>query len=231
MKESLLKRTILYSALLLSLILAFSLSGCNGQITGRKHKPATEQKFKDIDKWVKVFEDPERAKWQKPAEVVKTMGLQPGDVVADIGAGTGYFTRLFAVAVGLEGRSIGLDIEESMVKYMKEDAKKIGLENYEAKVVATDDAGLAPNSVDVVFLSNTYHHIANRIDYFKAISKSLKKDGRVIIVDFYKDTDFGPPRDHKLAKAVVLKEMKGAGYRLVKTHNLLERQYFLEFKP
>ncbi len=159
------------------------------------------------------------------------MGLQSGDVVADIGAGTGYFTRLFAVAVGLEGRSIGLDIEESMVKYMKEDAKKIGLENYEAKVVATDDAGLAPNSVDVVFLSNTYHHIANRVDYFKAISKSLKKDGRVIIVDFYKDTDFGPPRKHKLVKAVVVKEMKEAGYRLVKTHNLLEHQYFLEFKP
>jgi len=205
--------------------------GCNGQMTEHKHEKATEQRFNDIDKWVKAFEDPERVKWQKPAEVVKAMDLRFGDVVADIGAGTGYFTRLFAIAVGTEGKALGLDIEESMVNYMKNDAKKLGFNNYEAKVVRTDNAGLAPNSVDVVFLSNTYHHIANRVDYFKAVAKGFKKDGRVIIVDFYKDTDFGPPRDHKLAKAVVLKEMEEAGYRLIKSHNELEHQYFLEFKP
>ena len=230
MKESLLKKTFFCGVLLLSLILAFSLTGCNGQMTVEKHEKATEQRFKDIDKWVKAFEDPERVKWQKPAEVIKAMDLRSGDVVADIGAGTGYFTRLFAMAVGTEGKALGLDIEESMVNYMKEDAKKLGLKNYEAKVVPTDDAGLAPNSVDVVFLSNTYHHIANRVNYFKAVAKGLKKDGRVVIVDFYKDSSIGPPRDHKLAKAVALKEMDEAGYRLVKTHNVLEHQYFLEFR-
>lgn len=228
---NLFKRTPFCSALLLSLILAFILTSCNGQQTKQKNEPATEQRFSEIDKWVRIFEDPERVKWQKPAEVVRAMDLRSGDVVADIGAGTGYFTRLFAIAVGPEGKAIGLDIEESMVNYMKEDAKKLGLNNYEAKVVPTDDAGLAPNSVDVVFLSNTYHHIANRVNYFKAVAKGLKKDGRVVIVDFYKDSKIGPPRDHKLAKAVALKEMKEAGYRLVKTHNLLEHQYFLEFKP
>jgi ubiquinone/menaquinone biosynthesis C-methylase UbiE len=151
-------------------------------------------------------------------------------VVADIGAGTGYFTRLFAMAVTPGGEALGLDIEESMVEYMKEDAIKLGLKNYHAKVVPTDDAELDPTSVDVVFLCNTYHHISNRVAYFKAVSKGLRKDGRVVIIDFYKDADFGPPRDHKLARAVVLREMKEAGYRLVKTHNLLEHQYFLEFK-
>ncbi|HDZ84842.1 MAG TPA: class I SAM-dependent methyltransferase, partial [Nitrospirae bacterium] len=189
------------------------------------------QRFKDIDKWVKAFEDPERAKWQKPAEVIKAMDLKNGDVVADIGAGTGYFTRLFAMAVAPEGKAIGLDIEESMVKYMKEDAKKLGLNNYEAKVVPTDNAGLAPNSVDVVFLCDTYHHVADRVNYFKAVAKGLKKDGRVVIVDFYKDSKVGPPRAHKLAKAITLAEMKEAGYRLVKTHDILEHQYFLEFRP
>jgi len=162
--------------------------------------------------------------------VVKAIELEPGDIIVDIGAGTGYFTRLFAMAVSPEGKAIGLDIEESMVNHMKEDAIKLGLNNYDAKVVPTDDAGLAPNSVDVIFLSNTYHHIANRVDYFKAVAKGLKKNGRVVIVDFYKDSKIGPPRDHKLAKAVALTEMKEAGYRLVKTHNVLEHQYFLEFK-
>ena len=230
MKEVLFKRTTFCSALFLSLLLVFTLTSCNGQITKHNHEKATEQRFNDIDKWVKAFEDPERVKWQKPAEVVKAMDLRAGDVVADIGAGTGYFTRLFALAVGTEGKAIGLDIEESMVNYMKEDARKLGFANYEAKVVPTDDARLAPDSIDVVFLSNTYHHIANRVDYFKAVAKGLKKDGRVIIVDFYKNTDFGPPRDHKLAKAVALKEMNEAAYQLVKTHNILEHQYFLEFK-
>lgn len=231
MNKSLLIRTTFCSALFLSLILAFSLSDCYGQMTEHKHEPATEQRFNDIDKWVRMFEDPERVKWQKPAEVIKAMELKQDDVVADIGAGTGYFTRLFAMAVGTEGKAIGLDIEESMVNYMKEDAKKLGLNNYDAKVVPTDDAGLAPNSVDVVFLSNTYHHIANRVDYFRAVAKGLKKDGRVVVVDFYMKSDFGPPRDHKLSKAVVLQEMKEAGYRLVKSHDILEQQYFLEFKP
>jgi ubiquinone/menaquinone biosynthesis C-methylase UbiE len=231
MKMSQFRRTTICVTLFLSLILSFALTGCNGQQTKHKHEPATQQRFSDIDKWVRMFEDPERVKWSKPAEVVKAMGLENGDVVADIGAGTGYFTRLFAMAVAPQGMAIGLDIEESMVKYMKDDAKKLGLNNYDAKVIPTDDAGLAANSVDVIFLSNTYHHISNRVDYFKAVAKGLKKDGRVVIVDFYKDSKIGPPRDHKLAKVITLKEMNEAGYRLVKTHNILEHQYFLEFRP
>ena len=231
MKENSFRRITFCGALFLSLILVFSLTACNEEIRKHKNEPATEQRFKDIDKWVRAFEDPERVKWQKPAEVIRAMDLTSGDVIADIGAGTGYFTRLFAMAIAPDGRAIGLDIEESMVKYMKEDAIKLGLENYEAKVVPTDSAGLAPDSVDVVFLSNTYHHIGDRVDYFKAVAKGLKKDGRVVIVDFYKDSKIGPPRDHKLAKSVALREMKEAGYKLVKTHNVLEHQYFLEFRP
>lgn len=230
MKEIFFKRTPLCSALFLSLVLALALTGCNGQMTGHKNEPATQQRFSDIDTWVKRFEDPERVKWQKPGEVVKAMDLRSGDVVADIGAGTGYFTRLFAIAVGPEGKAIGLDIEESMVNYMREDAKRLGFNNYEAKVVPTDNAGLAPDSVNVVFLCNTYHHIANRVDYFKALTKGLKEDGRVVMVDFYKDSAIGPPRDHKLSRKVVIQEMTKAGYRMVKSHDLLEHQYFLEFK-
>jgi ubiquinone/menaquinone biosynthesis C-methylase UbiE len=101
--------------------------------------------------WAKVFEDPERDKWQQPKEVVRKMNLAHGDVVADIGAGTGYFTRLFADAVGPEGMAIGLDIKQSMIKYMNEDAKKLNLMNYTARVVKADDPELPPGSVDVVF--------------------------------------------------------------------------------
>lgn len=206
--------------------------GCTNhqkQKASEQQAPATQQKFKDIECWVKMFEDPERDAWQKPAEVVEALNLRPGDVVADIGAGTGYFTRHFAVAVGASGKAIGLDIESGMVEYMREDAKKLNLKNYEARVVKTDDPELAPHSVDVIFLCNTYHHIENRVEYFKNVAKSLKPNGRVINVDFFKNTDFGPPRDHKLAKEVVLEEMKKAGYRLIKSHGFLPQQYFIEF--
>lgn len=217
---------------LIVLLSVYSLIGCTNhqqQHTSEKHEPATQQRFKDIEFWVKMFEDPARDEWQKPAEAVAAMSLKPGDVVADIGAGTGYFTRHLAVAVAPGGKAIGLDIEQSMVDYMREDAEKLGIKNYEARVVKTDDPELEPRSVDVVFLCNTYHHIENRVEYFRKVSKSLKAGGRVISIDFYKDSDFGPPRDHKLAKEIVLNEMKQAGYRLLKSHDLLPQQYFLEF--
>lgn len=217
-------------ALILIMLVTLLTSCKHTEVTHKEHhSSATQQRFDDIEVWVKRFEDPERDKWQKPAEVVKAMDLRPGDVVADIGAGTGYLTRHIATAVGPSGKAIGLDIEPGMVEYMKEDARKLNLSNYEARVVNTDDPELAPHSVDVIFLCDTYHHIENRVTYFRNVIPSLKPGGRLVVVDFIKDTDFGPPRDHKMAEEVVIEELQKAGYRLIKTHDLLEHQYFLEF--
>jgi ubiquinone/menaquinone biosynthesis C-methylase UbiE len=218
------KETLFALAFVLTLLLNL-LSGC----ASHHEQPAVKHRFDDIDHWVKMFEDPERDIWQKPAEVVRAMKLRPGDIVADLGAGTGYFTRRFALAVAPSGKALGLDIEPNMVNYMNDDAKKLKLSNYEARIIKTDNPELPPQSVDVIFLCNTYHHIENRVEYFRNISKSLKPGGRVINVDFYKNTDFGPPRKHKIAREVVLKEMKTAGYHLIKSHDILPQQYFMEF--
>ena len=197
----------------------------------KHHKSHSQQRFNEIQKWVDIFEDPARAEWQKPEEVVKKLELKPGGTVADIGAGTGYFTRLFAVAVGPEGKAIGLDIEPSMVEYMKEDAKKQGLTNYEARVVKPDDAGLPLKSVDVVFICNTYHHIEDRINYLKRLSKALKPNGRIVIVDFYKKPMPVGPQSvaHKISEEEIKREFKKAGYRLTKSLDFLPYQYYLEF--
>jgi ubiquinone/menaquinone biosynthesis C-methylase UbiE len=227
MKKGIMDRTIFISIFFL-VLLTLQTAACSSQQTNST--PAAQQRFDDIEFWVKLFEDPERDKWQKPKEVVDAMNLKSGDVVADIGAGTGYFARHIAVAVGPKGKAIGLDIESSMVKYMEEDARKLNLANYTGRVVRTDDPELEAGSVDVVFLCNTYHHIENRVEYFRKVSNGLKPDGRVVVVDFYKEAEIGPPRDHKLAKEVVLEEMEKAGYRLIKTHGFLPYQYFLEFR-
>ncbi|MBC8413782.1 methyltransferase domain-containing protein, partial [bacterium] len=137
----------------------------------------------------------------------------------------------FARVVGSSGLAIGLDIEDSMVRHMNREALKLGLDNYVARTIPTDNPGLDSGSVDVVFLCNTYHHITNREEYFRRVAKSLKKDGRLVIVDFYKrELPVGPPPDHKMAKETVIPEIHSAGFELVKSHDLLEYQYFLEFK-
>jgi arsenite methyltransferase len=214
--------TVLVLALLLSFI-----SGCAEK--QEKPTPASQVRFDDIQMWINAFEDPERHKWQKPEEVIKEMNIRLNDVIADIGAGTGYFTRRFAFAA-LTGKAIGLDVEPSMVRYMKEDAKKLGLNNYEARVVKMDDPELGNNTTDIVFLCDTYHHIDKRVEYFSKVTGSLKKGGRLIIVDFYKkELPYGPPPHHKLAKEIVISELEEAGYKLLHSHDFLPYQYFLEF--
>jgi len=176
------------------------------------------------------FQNYGRDDWQKPEEVIQSLDLQPGDVIADIGAGDGYFTRLFAKAVGPGGQALGLEVSSWKVKSMQRDAEKLGLDHYKGILVETDDPGFELRSVDVVFLCNAYHHLSNRVDYFKKVSGGLKKDGRVVIVDFYnKRMAVGPPPSHTLAKEVVLEEMKSAGYQLLEERDFLEYQYYLEF--
>jgi len=171
-----------------------------------------------------------RDSWQKPDEVMKSLNLKPGDFIADIGAGTGYFTRRFAKAVSPGGQALGLEIVSSNVESMKRDADRLGLDTYVARLVEPDDPGFEPGSVDIVFLCDAYHHLRNRVEYFKKVSRGLKKDGRVVIVDFYnKRMAVGPPPSHTVAKAVVLEEMKAAGYKLLNDKDFLSYQYYLEF--
>jgi arsenite methyltransferase len=188
--------------------------------------------FANIEHWARVFESPERDAWQKPDKVVHALDLEPGETVADIGAGTGYFTRRFAAAVAPTGRAIGLDVEPAMVEYMRKDARTRRLSNYEPQLVKPDDAELAPASVDVIFLCDTYHHIDKRVDYFRRLIAALKPGGRVVIVDFFKrPLPVGPPPPHKISLTQVREEMGKAGYKLTRTYGFLPYQYFVQFEP
>jgi arsenite methyltransferase len=170
-----------------------------------------------------------RDKWQKPDEVVKLMQVQPGQVIADIGAGEGYFTRRFALAVGPTGKAIGLDLDSAAVRKMTADAKRRGLTSYEARLVSPDDPLLAPGSVDVIFLCNAYHEVNDRVAYFARVKAALRAGGRLVIIDYIKTKEHDK---HASRKEDVVDELGRAGYRLAKEFDLLQpRQMFLEFEP
>lgn len=191
---------------------------------------AHDHRFNDIDQAVKMFESAERDTWQKPDEVVTQLQLRSGDVVADIGAGTGYFTRRFAVGVGPNGKAVGLDIEPTMVTHINEDAQKRGLTNLSARQVPPNDPQLPPQSVDVVFICDTYHHMQDRVAYARLLAQALKPGGRVVVVDFQKrPLPLGPPMEWKLAPEAVTEEFRQAGFQLARSVDFLPYQYFLEF--
>ncbi len=188
-----------------------------------------QHRFGDAEKWAKVFDDPRRDAWQKPHEVIQALALKTDAVIADIGAGTGYFSTRLARGVP-QGRVYGADTEPDMVKYLAQRAKQEGLANLTAIAGAPDDPRL-PAQVDLILLVDVYHHIDNRDTYFRKLQSSLKSGGRVAIIDFRMDSPHGPPPGSRIAPDRVQAELERAGYALVREHAFLPNQYFLIFQP
>jgi predicted methyltransferase len=183
--------------------------------------------FGDAEKWAHVFDDPERDAWQKPHQVIEALGLRPDAVIADIGAGTGYFAVRFANMVPA-GKVYAVDVEADMVRYLAERAKKEKRPNLVAVKGAAGDPRL-PEKADLVVLVDVYHHIEQRERYFRALAASLKPGGRVAVIDFRMDSPSGPPKSARVAPERVKAELAAAGYALSEEHGFLPRQYFLVF--
>ena len=192
--------------------------------------PHTHQhSFGDAERWAHVFDDPKRDAWQKPHEVIQALALKPGAVVADIGAGTGYFSVRLANMLP-KGRIYAVDLEPDMVKYLAERAKREKRGNMIALAAAPDDPRL-PEKADLLLMVDVYHHVEDRERYFRRLRGSLKPDGRVAIIDFRMDSREGPPRAARVPRERVVAELKSAGYSLAQEHGFLPNQYFLVFTP
>ena len=209
---------------LLVVLMAFA------QHQGQQHHDA-QHSFAETHRWVEEFENPERDAQQKPDEVVRALNLSPGDVVADIGAGTGYFTRRFAEAVGDTGIAYAVDLEPKMLQYVGERAEKDGQPNIVPVLSTTSSPMLAPDSVDLFFICNTIHHIGDRERYYAILARDLRDGGRLAIVDFRKDAEqeHGPDKAMRVARQSLIDEVTAAGFRLVEEHEFLPAQYFLVF--
>ena len=190
--------------------------------------PSTHQhSFSGAEHWAHVFDDPSRDAWQKPHEVIQALAPKPDAVIADVGAGTGYFAVRLANRVP-KGRVYGVDIEPDMVKYLAERAKREKRGNLIALAGTPEDPRL-PEKADLIVLVDTFHHIDERHRYLRKLRSSLKPGGRIAIIDFRLDSPEGPPPAVRIAPERVKAELEEAGYSLVHEHGFLPRQYFLVF--
>ena len=196
------------------------------------HDATIHHSFDDVSKWVQVFDDPGRDVWQKPDAVIQALGVAPGMTVADLGAGTGYFSVHLAKAVGEKGRVLAIDVEPKLVDYMKERAAKASLAQLVPVLAPTDDPRLPEHGVDLVLIVDTWHHIDDRLHYLAKLAAGLKTGGRVAVVDFKKgDFPVGPPDAHKLTADQVSAEFLAAGWRKASQWDELPYQYVIVFTP
>lgn len=221
-------------------ILILVLLGLLGLPAGRavvhaQHDQGAHRNPTDIKQYLEHLDSSERDKDQKPSLVIEALRLKPGMAVADLGSGSGYFTRRFVETVTETGMVYAVDVEQEMLAYAKESIGHMHIPFTTEFILAQPDNPKLPmESVDVIFLCNTYHHLENRTTYFSNVTSALKAGGRIAIIDFYHDErsgNVGFPKRHLVPRETVVAEMAQAGYKLNREHTFLPRQYFLEFVP
>ena len=201
-------------------------------------KPGINDRFLDpnlkIEEWVDRFEVESREVFSSRDEIVAMCKIKPGMTVADIGAGTGLFTREFAKAVGSNGRVLAVDISKTFLEHIETSAKKFDLENIETVLAKSNSAELPENSVDVAFICDTYHHFEFPNATMNSIQRALKPNGRLVLIDFERIP--GKTREWlmnhvRAGKDVFRQEVESAGFKFVAEEKVkgFQENYFLTF--
>ncbi|MEE9609366.1 MAG: methyltransferase domain-containing protein [Myxococcota bacterium] len=197
------------------LLLAGVLAGCNGV-----------SKFD--------FTTLGRATWQRPEDIVRALALAPGDRVADLGAGEGYFLPYLAQAVGSDGRVYAVEVDSELVGKLEERFREDGA-TIEVVLGQTDDPELPDGGIDLVLIVNTYHHIEDRPGYFAKLRGDLSPTGRVAIIEPNADLTglmgLLSEEGHESSGAEIVEEMREAGYRPAESFDFLPVQVFEVFAP
>jgi len=168
-------------SLLLSLTLSFVATLTAAQ------QPRRQPEARD---YIKILEDPHRVERLNPPEIVRKLALKPGQTVADIGSGSGLFTRLMAQAVQPDGHAYAVDIDPDLLRYVQQTAKAAGILNITTVLAPEDTPGLRSASVDLALICDALHHIEKRPEYLANLRACIKPGGRIAIIDF---TDGWPP--------------------------------------
>lgn len=197
-------------------------------------RPGINLRFQDpaFERWVQAFERPDREVYVRRHEIVDAADIQSGMAVADIGAGTGLFTWLFAARVGASGRVYAVDIAENFVRNIERLARIKGLGNVYGVLNTPRESLLPPGTIDVVFVCDTYHHFEYPQDMLRSIHRALRPGGMLIVIDFRREPGLSSPwvLGHvRAGKEAVVKEIEAQGFRLDEDLDLLRESYFLKF--
>ena len=196
---------------------------------GREHAHGKHRNPEDLDSYIARMEDPERAAWQKPDEVLRALRLAPGQVACDIGAGPGYFALRMA---RIAAQVFAVDVEPRILQALQKRVAKSGLRNV-TPVLGLDDDPLVPErACDLILVVDTYHHFPDGRAYLRRLVRSLQAGGRIVNIDYHRrELPVGPPVEHKVARDDFLHDVREAGLELVEEHDFLPYQYFLALRP
>jgi ubiquinone/menaquinone biosynthesis C-methylase UbiE len=173
-----------------------------------------------------------REEEQRPAEVIRAMGLKDGDVVADVGCGTGWFSRRLARVVASRGKVYAVDIQPEMLDRLREYTAKEGITNVEPVLGTETDPKLPPGGIDWILLVDVYHELQQPKPMLEAMRRSLKPDGKVALVEYrLEGTSAGHIRpEHRMSVEQVMSEWPAAGFRLVRQLDFLPTQHMFVFE-
>ncbi|GMR22866.1 MAG: methyltransferase domain-containing protein [Acidobacteriota bacterium] len=231
------ERQVIRNARITFLLAAFAIL-CFAGIAGAQEEsiyPGVNDSFENpnVEEWITLLEGEERVLYNRRDDIVAVLELEPAMEVADIGAGTGLFTMLFAVDVGPTGTVYAVDIAENFVNHITDTAKELGLENVKGIVNSAETTGLKENSVDVVFICETYHHFEYPSKMLASIRSALRPDGTVVLVDFERIEGITEEFVLKMVRAgkgTFTDEFKNAGFELIEEVPFTDEHYILKFK-
>jgi len=177
-----------------------------------------------------LLDAPDRDLWQRPDQIMDAMGIADASVVADIGAGSGWFTIRLARRVGPQGKVYAEDVQKEMIAAIRRRVTREGLANVEAVLGLNNDPRLPANALDAILVVDAYHEVENRVAMLASLARALKPQGRIGVVDFKLDgTGPGPSPDERVSPDAVVKDAAEAGLRLIRQEPFLQYQYFLIF--
>lgn len=171
-----------------------------------------------LEMWVERFESESREIYRQRDQIMKAAGVSQGMAVADVGAGTGFFTEMFAREVGPAGKVFAVDITPAFIERIQADAKKNGLSNVTTVLCTDKDVMLPPGSIDLAFVCDTYHHFEYPAQTLASIRRALKAGGKLVIVDFIRVPEKSRPwvLEHvRIGKDDVIREVRAAGFKLL----------------
>ena len=203
-------------------------------VLAQDRKPRDMQEMhrlhQDPKAYIAMLDDPKRDEYQKPHEVMTALDLKPGETVADIGSGSGYFTFRLARHVGDAGRVYTVDVSPDMVLHLNRRIRDLGVKNVVSILSAQDDPLLSDATIDRFFICDTWHHIGDHPRYLALLRKMLKPGGQVVMIEFKKaETPVGPPMEMRIGRDDLLREIEANGFKLAAEHTFLPHQYFLVF--